>query len=80
MFLGFVALGTAPGTLTKILATGFGIGILLDATVVRALLVPAVVALFGRWNWMAPKFVARILRFPTGPGANEPEVRPMALR
>ena len=39
----------------------FGAGILLDATVVRALLVPATVALFGRWNWWLPGPLAKIL-------------------
>ena len=38
----------------KILATGLAAGILLDATVVRAILVPALVSLFGRWNWWLP--------------------------
>jgi RND superfamily putative drug exporter len=51
LFLAFVSLATAPGTDVKILATGLGAGILLDATVVRSLLVPATVSLFGRWNW-----------------------------
>ena len=43
-------------------ATGLGAGILLDATVVRALLVPALVSLFGRWNWWLPTPMARLLR------------------
>jgi RND superfamily putative drug exporter len=62
LFLGFVAMSTAPSTSVKMIATGLGAGILLDATVVRALLVPAVVALFGRWNWWLPRPVARVLR------------------
>jgi uncharacterized membrane protein YdfJ with MMPL/SSD domain len=41
---------------------GLGVGILLDATIVRALLVPALVSLFGRWNWWFPRPVARMLR------------------
>ena len=41
-------------------ATALGIGILLDATIVRALLVPALVSLFGRWNWWLPSWAARI--------------------
>jgi RND superfamily putative drug exporter len=44
------------------IATGLGAGILLDATVVRALLVPAAVALFGRWNWWLPQSLAHVLR------------------
>ena len=43
-------------------ATGLGAGILLDATVVRMLLVPALVSLFGRWNWVLPSLPARVLR------------------
>jgi RND superfamily putative drug exporter len=45
----------------KIFATGLAAGILLDATVVRALLVPALVTIFGRWNWWLPRWPARIL-------------------
>ena len=43
------------------LATGLGAGILLDATVVRALLVPALVSLFGTWNWWMPRWAERVL-------------------
>ena len=50
-------------------ATGLAAGILLDATVIRALLVPAVVSLFGRWNWILPQWPARLLRVePSLPG------------
>ena len=55
-------MASGPETDVKILATGLAAGILLDATVVRALLVPAVVSLFGRWNWWLPAGVARVLR------------------
>ena len=54
LFLSFLALSSSPGTDIKVFATALGIGILLDATVVRALLVPALVSLFGRWNWWLP--------------------------
>ena len=54
------------------LATGLAAGILLDATVIRALLVPAVVSLFGRWNWWLPPTAARLLRVePSPPPAPE---------
>ncbi len=62
LFLGFVSMASAPGTGVKMIATGLGAGILLDATVVRALLVPAAVALFGRWNWWLPVPLARVLK------------------
>jgi RND superfamily putative drug exporter len=61
LFLSFAALASGPETDVKMLATGLAAGILLDATVVRALLVPAMVSLFGRWNWWLPKRPARLL-------------------
>ncbi len=62
LFLAFVSLASGPETEIKVLATGLAAGILLDATVIRALLVPAVISLFGRWNWWLPHFPARLLR------------------
>jgi len=61
LFLAFASLASAPNTDVKVLATGLGVGILLDATIVRALLVPALVSLFGRWNWWLPRPAARAL-------------------
>ncbi len=72
LFLSFVSLASAPGTDIKIMATGLGAGILLDATVVRALLVPALVSLFGRWNWWLPSWAARLLRVAPSPAPTEP--------
>jgi hypothetical protein len=46
----------------KVLATGLAAGILLDATIIRALLVPATVSLFGKWNWYLPDTAAKLLR------------------
>jgi RND superfamily putative drug exporter len=43
------------------MAPGLGFGILLDATIIRSLLLPATVSLFG-WNWYLPTGLARILR------------------
>ncbi len=62
LFLAFTSLASGPETEIKVLATGLAAGILLDATVIRALLVPAVVSLFGRWNWWLPHLPARLLR------------------
>jgi putative drug exporter of the RND superfamily len=62
LFLAMAALASAPITFLKVFATGVGAGILLDATVVRCLLVPAIVALLGRWNWWLPGWAATILR------------------
>jgi RND superfamily putative drug exporter len=62
LFLAFAALASGPGTDLKVLATGLGFGILLDATIVRSLLVPSLVSLFGSWNWYLPAGVAKLLR------------------
>jgi RND superfamily putative drug exporter len=67
LFLAFAALASGPETDVKILATGLAAGILLDATVVRALLVPAVISFMGKWNWWLPPSMARILRVPPSP-------------
>jgi putative drug exporter of the RND superfamily len=69
LFLAFVSLASGPETDVKVFATGLAAGVLLDATVIRALLVPAVVSLFGRWNWWLPARPAKWLRVePSLPG------------
>jgi RND superfamily putative drug exporter len=67
LFLAFASLASAPNTDIKVFATALGAGILLDATVVRALLLPALVALLGRWNWWLPAPAARVLRVGQSP-------------
>jgi len=64
--LAMVALSAALFTFLKVFAAGIGAGILIDATVVRSLLVPALVAAFGRWNWWLPGRAARLLHSPAG--------------
>src|SRR5262249_33800976 len=62
LFLAFLSLASGPETEVKILATGLAAGILLDATIIRALLVPALITLLANWNWWIPIPVARLLR------------------
>ena len=71
LMLGFVSMSTSGQTDLKILATGLGAGILVDAVVLRCLLVPAMVALFGRANWWLPQWLGRALRItaPAAPAA-----------
>ncbi|WP_433182162.1 MMPL family transporter [Actinoallomurus sp. CA-150999] len=60
---------------------GVAVAILLDAVVVRTILVPAVMQLFGKWNWYLPRAVDRVLPHVSveGPGkaptAGEPELQ-----
>jgi RND superfamily putative drug exporter len=72
LFMAFIALASAPGTDVKMLATALGVGILIDATIVRALLVPALVSLLGEWNWWLPAWLAKPLRVEPSPRTVEP--------
>ncbi|MDX6666088.1 MAG: putative drug exporter of the superfamily, partial [Solirubrobacteraceae bacterium] len=67
LFLAFGAMAAGPQTDVKVLATGLAAGILLDATIIRGLLVPAIVSLMGRWNWWLPPGPARFLRVAPSP-------------
>ena len=62
LMFAFFALSTGPGPDIKQFAIGLAAGIVFDATVIRALLVPATMQLLGKWNWWLPAPVARILR------------------
>jgi RND superfamily putative drug exporter len=73
LFLGFLSLSTAGMTDLKVMATGLGAGILLDALVVRSLLVPALVGVLGRWNWYLPAWLGKALF------VREPAPMPVAL-
>jgi putative drug exporter of the RND superfamily len=72
--LAFLAFSGTPGTEAKIFALALGGGILIDATIIRGVLAPAAVALFGRWNWWLPEWAARILRVEPSP--LEPDDKP----
>jgi RND superfamily putative drug exporter len=64
MLIVVVFLGFAAGELLTIKEIGIGmaIAVILDATVVRMLLVPATMKLVGRWNWWAPPAMRRLHR------------------
>jgi RND superfamily putative drug exporter len=58
----FGSLATSNDTNVNMFASGLAFGILIDATIVRMVLVPAFVALMGRWNWWLPSWAGRALR------------------
>ena len=62
----FFVLSSSPGTDVKQFGIGLAAGVLFDATVIRALLVPATMQLLGRYNWVFPHRLARILRVAPG--------------
>jgi RND superfamily putative drug exporter len=63
-FMGFVA-----GSIVGLQQFGLGLAaaILIDVTIVRALLVPSAMKLFGRWNWWMPAGLARLVRVDPSP-------------
>ncbi|MGE5281020.1 MAG: MMPL family transporter [Chloroflexota bacterium] len=56
----FLAFGVSSVFFVKQSAIGMAFGVLIDATVVRALLVPSLMRLFGEWNWWAPSPLRRV--------------------
>jgi RND superfamily putative drug exporter len=64
LMFAFLVLSTSPGYEVKPLAIGLAAGIIFDATVIRALLVPAVMKLMGGANWWIPRWTALVLRVP----------------
>jgi putative drug exporter of the RND superfamily len=63
-FTGFLA-----GSIVGLQQFGFGLAaaILIDVTIVRALLVPSAMKLFGKWNWWMPERLARLVRVEPSP-------------
>jgi putative drug exporter of the RND superfamily len=76
-FMGFVA-----GSIVGLQQFGFGLAaaIIIDVTIIRALLVPSVMKMFGRWNWWLPAGVARIFRVEPSPLAPKTTAPAPALR
>jgi len=57
------------------LGVGLAIGILIDATIIRSVLLPSAMVLLGRWNWWLPDSIARIAKVKASP-LEERETRP----
>jgi RND superfamily putative drug exporter len=74
-----VFIGFAAGDLTDLQQMGFGVGValLLDATLVRSLVVPTAMVLLGRWNWYLPRWLSRLpeLQVESLPGRPRPPAR-----
>ena len=64
LFFALASLATTNDITVRQLASGMAAGVLLDAVVVRMLLLPALVSLFGKANWWMPSWAARLLRLP----------------
>ena len=57
----FIGFATEGDLVLKQIGAGLAVAILVDATVVRMVLVPATMALLGRWNWWLPRWLDRLL-------------------
>ncbi|HEU5024206.1 MAG TPA: MMPL family transporter [Spirillospora sp.] len=75
VFFGFVATADVA---VKQIGLGLGVAVLIDATVVRLVLVPAVMELLGRANWWMPSWLDRVLPRVEEPLAAEPAAKPTA--
>jgi RND superfamily putative drug exporter len=56
----FLAFGLAEVVIIKAIGIGLAVAVAIDATLVRALVVPAVMRLLGEWNWWAPRPLRRL--------------------
>ncbi|MDE3097623.1 MAG: MMPL family transporter, partial [Chloroflexota bacterium] len=72
LMFAFFVLSSSPGVDIKQFGIGLAAGIIFDATVIRALLVPALMRLLGDWNWWLPRPLARVLRVDRPERAGEP--------
>jgi putative drug exporter of the RND superfamily len=72
LMFAFLVLSSSPGFEIKEFAIGLAAGIIFDATVIRALLVPALMRLLGEANWWMPNWTRRVLFLP----GREPLPRP----
>ena len=57
MVVVFLAFGLSSVVILKQIGLGLALAILLDATIVRALVVPSTMRLMGKWNWWSPKWL-----------------------
>jgi putative drug exporter of the RND superfamily len=71
LMFAFLVLSSSPGFEIKLFAIGLAAGIIFDATVIRALLVPALMRLLGDANWWLPQWTRNVLRI------REPEAPPV---
>ena len=75
LFFALASLSTANDVIVREIGAGLAGGVILDAVVVRMLLLPALVSLFGSWNWWMPERAARLLRIKPEHAASARERR-----
>ena len=63
--LGGLVIGHIPGL--QQLGIGLAFGVLIDATIIRGLLLPSAMVLLGRWNWWLPNSIAKLINTKASP-------------
>jgi RND superfamily putative drug exporter len=71
LMFAFFVLSTSPGVDIKQFGIGLAAGIIFDATVIRALLVPSIMRIAGDWNWWMPASIQRVLLVTPRPAREE---------
>jgi RND superfamily putative drug exporter len=61
MIVVFSAFALSPIIIVKELGLSLAVAVLLDATIIRVLLVPSMMRVLGRWNWWLPAPLAKVL-------------------
>jgi putative drug exporter of the RND superfamily len=79
LMFAFLVLSTSPGYEIKPLAIGLAAGIIFDATVIRALLVPALMKLLGDANWWMPQWLGIVLRAPLREPPESAPIQPVPV-
>lgn len=68
----FLSVSLDPNQIVRIQASTLAVGVVIDAVIIRTLLLPALVSLMGRWNWWLPAGLARLLGPDSGPNEIAP--------
>jgi RND superfamily putative drug exporter len=71
----FAIFGTLRMIMMKQLGVGLGVAVLIDATVIRGVLLPASMKLLGEWNWYMPRWLAWVPKLT--PEERKPPLRPI---
>jgi anti-anti-sigma factor len=75
----FSILATLSSIDFKAMGVGLALAVLIDATIVRAVLLPASMKLLGDWNWCLPSWLGWLPEVAPEPGTHHPEVYPSRL-
>ena len=62
------------------MGVGLAAAVLIDATIIRGVLLPATMKLLGDWNWYLPKWLEWLPRVTHEPAGREPESEPERAR